>query len=250
MKIRFITPLLGAALLLPAAWAQTAPAAPAAPRTPPVPTYIDPAAIHPELVLGPPPQPGTPAEAADLAEVHRLYDPASPELIAFAQKDARSQNIFLFSTIFGEGYTAQALPLIAALGRHLTSDAGIENGLLKARFQHPRPYRLDPALPSRCGVDNSFSYPSGHTMAAFLLAHAVAQMVPEKSQEIMARAQEFAEHRMVCAVHYRTDVDAGKLVALQMYGYMLSSPVYQKDMAAARTELRAFLHLPSEPPKQ
>lgn len=255
MKTRLFYLFLALGLVAPAAVpAQTmvvppAPAvgqvagAPATPRPAPVPNYFDPKAIHPELIIGPPPQMGTKEQAEDLAAVHKIHDSASPELVKFAQDDARSQNIFLFKTIFGPGFNAQALPLTAALGSKLVRDAGIENGILKAHFQHKRPYQMDATLPSFCGTDTSFSYPSGHSMAAYLLAYAMTEVAPEKSQEIMARADQFAEHRVVCGVHFYTDIHAGKLVSLEMFGYMQSNPAFQHDVEAARAEIRGALHL-------
>lgn len=250
MKKLLFVPLLVLGLMSPAAvMAQTmaAPAAPAVRRPPVVPSYFDPKAIHPEWIIGPPPQMGTKAQAEDLAAVHKIHDSADPALVKFAQEDARSQNIFLFKTIFGPGYNPQALPLVADLGRKLVQDAGIENGILKRRFEHKRPYQMDATLPSFCGTDTSFSYPSGHSMAAYLLAFAVIDMVPEKAPEILARADEFAEHRVVCGVHFLTDIHASKLVSLEMFGYMQSSAAYHHDVDAARAEMRAALHLDATP---
>ncbi len=223
---------------------------PAKTSVPTAPFYFDPAVMDPGLVIGPPPVAGSAAQAADLAEVHRLHDHASPELMKFAQEDASRQNIFLYSTIFGPGFTAQNLPLTAAFERKLRGDSSYENNILKARYKRPRPFNSgDKTLKSECGTATEFSYPSGHSMTAYITGYALAEMVPEKAQEIMARANEFAEHRVVCAVHFPTDIRAGKLVSLEMYGYMLSSPDYQKDMAAAREEVRKYLHLPPNPPQ-
>jgi acid phosphatase (class A) len=69
-------------------------------------------------------------------------------------------------------------------------------------------------------------------------------MVPEKRTEILVRADEYARNREVCGVHYPSDVHTSREVAYAMFGYMLATPKFQRDLAAAREELRAKLDLP------
>src|SRR6185312_5112845 len=127
MKARFASALFGAALaaaLILPGYAQTksTPAPPPAPvpsaapvplRTsvPTAPFYFDPAVMDPGLVIGPPPAAGSEAQKADLAEVHQLHDHATEQEMEFARKDATTQNVFLYATIFGSSFNAQNLPI-------------------------------------------------------------------------------------------------------------------------------------------
>ncbi len=38
----------------------------------------------------------------------------------------------------------------------------------------------------------------------------LAAVMPDKAQIILARASEFGEHRLVCGVHFRSDIVAGQ----------------------------------------
>jgi len=87
------------------------------------------------------------------------------------------------------------------------------------------------------------SYPSGHTLSGYLLAFALVEMVPEKSKEILARADDYAHNRIVCGVHYPSDVEASHRVAYAMFGYMMASPRFQRELAVARLETRQRLGL-------
>jgi acid phosphatase (class A) len=219
------------------------PAAAIALTQPAKPNYFDPATLVAATVIGHPPALGSPEQKADLAEVHRLHDHATPEEMRFAQTDANSQNIWIYSSVLGPGFNGQALPLTAALGLKLRADASTLNNLLKARYLRPRPFAADPTLQSTCGFATETSYPSGHAMFGYLSAFVTTAMVPEKTKEILARADLFAEHRVLCAVHYPADVRAGRAAAAELFGNMLANPAFQHDLAAARAEVRNALHL-------
>jgi acid phosphatase (class A) len=58
---------------------------------------------------------------------------------------------------------------------------------------------------------------------------------------ILSRADEYARNREVCGVHYPSDVEASRQAAYLVFGYMLSTPKFQHDLAAAREEMRTKL---------
>lgn len=74
-------------------------------------------------------------------------------------------------------------------------------------------------------------------MTGYLEAFTLAEIVPEKQTEILARADEYAHNRVVCGVHYPGDVEASRRAAYIVFGYMLATPRFQRDLAAAREEL-------------
>ena len=71
-------------------------------------------------------------------------------------------------------------------------------------------------------------------------------MVPEKRDAILARAEDYGHNRLVCGVHYSTDVPASKLLAYTIHAIMEVNPQYQKELAAAKVELRQVLGLASQ----
>jgi membrane-associated phospholipid phosphatase len=163
--------------------------------------------------------------------------------MAAAQLDANSQNLWIYSTVLGTGFNPRDLPLTAALGLKLRADSSTMNNLLKAHFLRPRPFAADPTLQSTCGFATQTSYPSGHAMFGYLTAYVVSAMVPEKTDAILARADLFAQHRVLCAVHYPSDVRASRVVSAELFGFMLANPAFQHDLAAARAEVRSALRL-------
>jgi membrane-associated phospholipid phosphatase len=88
------------------------------------------------------------------------------------------------------------------------------------------------------------AYPSGHATWVFMSAVLLADMVPERRAEIWARAEDFARQRIVGGVHYRSDIDAGRMAGATIAAFLLVNPRYQADATKAATELRAAIKLP------
>jgi acid phosphatase (class A) len=81
-------------------------------------------------------------------------------------------------------------------------------------------------------------------MSGYLLAFTMAQVAPEKRQEILLRADEYAHDCVVCGVHYPSDTEASRRLAYTIFGYMMGNPRFQQDLAAAREETRRRMGLP------
>jgi acid phosphatase (class A) len=70
--------------------------------------------------------------------------------------------MFAFKTVFGRGFTAEELPMTAALGAHVKNEQSVVGGQLKRSYQRPRPYQIDAALHPVCTLKKEHdSYPSG-----------------------------------------------------------------------------------------
>ncbi len=80
-------------------------------------------------------------------------------------------------------------------------------------------------------------------MVGTLEALALTQIVPERSPEILRRLDQYTRNRVVCGVHYPSDVAASRIVATALFGLIAASPVYQKELASARSEVRSHLAL-------
>ena len=88
------------------------------------------------------------------------------------------------------------------------------------------------------------AYPSGHATWVFMAAVLLADMVPERRAAIWSRAEDFARQRMVGGVHYRSDIDAGRIAGPVVASFMLASPKYRANAAVAAADLRGVLKLP------
>ncbi len=190
------------------------------------------------------PKNGGDVQKADLAELHLIQDHRSAADVAHAQSDAATRNIFLFATIFGPGFNAKALPLTAALSAAVEATQKADIEPVKYVFARIRPYHFDTTLHPVCAMTKKDdSYPSGHAMSGYLEALTLASILPEKKDAIFARADDYAHSRLVCGVHYPSDVAASRPVAYALFAILADDPHFKAERDAARTELRKTLGL-------
>ncbi|TLS44613.1 phosphatase PAP2 family protein [Streptomyces montanus] len=83
-------------------------------------------------------------------------------------------------------------------------------------------------------------FPSGHTNAFYLAALAMAYAVPERFQELVARASELSHTRIVSGMHSTVDVIGGRVLATALAAATLADPKNAGLKAAARAQAAAY----------
>ena len=193
-------------------------------------------------LLAPPPGPRDPGTRRELAELRQLQQSRGPARVALAQADVE-ETVFRLTRVFPTPLTAAQVPKTAALFRRLGVEAGGVTAPAKQGFARPRPYTLARDLHPVCPLAPNPSYPSGHATVGYYMGVILAAMVPEQRAAIFARAQEFAESRLICGVHYRSDIEAGRIAGTVLAALTMTDPAFQEAFAAAKAELRAALGL-------
>jgi acid phosphatase (class A) len=225
----------------------------APPKTPVTHTsyYIDPLPLHLDLILPPPPARDSATTTAELTELHRIEAVRTPAQVTQAEADDHEEDIFIFKSVLGPGFTAEALPITAALSEHVRKDESAASSPLKNIYRRPRPYQIDSTLHPVCPLNpEPTSYPSGHSLSGYLLAFTLVQLVPEKRQQIFERADQYVHNRLICGVHYASDTETSRKLAYAIFGSLVASPRFQRDLAIAREETRRKLGLPLETTQQ
>jgi acid phosphatase (class A) len=210
-------------------------AAPAAAR---VPSMLGPADLDPALVLPAPPAPDSGQARRELRELHDIDAARGPEIEAAARADDAAKDASIFRDALGPAFDLSRLPATArlfAIVRATEKDVA-DRG--KTEFRRLRPWIVDPSLRS-CSRDDDdrSSYPSGHTTMGFSMAAVMARLVPAKAEAILARAARYGEMRLVCEVHFRSDVTAGEALGLLVAERLMAKPAFRAAFEAARTEL-------------
>jgi hypothetical protein len=76
-------------------------------------------------------------------------------------------------------------------------------------------------------LTDSPSYPSGHTTYGYTESLILAILVPERYQQMIARAAEYGSNRIVVGAHYAMDVLGGRAVGLHAVAHLLANdPAY------------------------
>jgi acid phosphatase (class A) len=208
-------------------------------------SYLDRESLPLDLILSPPPAKNSPVALSELAELHRIEDKRTAEQVAQAQVDDHEETIFLYASVMGAQFNTDTLPLTSAFSKQIRKEESAASSGLKSTYHRARPYQADVTLHPVCATTQEpNSYPSGHSLSGYLLAFTLIQMVPEKHQQILDRADQYAHNRLVCGVHYASDTEASRRLAYAIFGSLAASPQFQKDLAAARAETRQRLGLP------
>jgi acid phosphatase (class A) len=187
----------------------------------------------------------SPATRAELDELLELQKTRTEAEVAAARADRKTEIQRFYGALgFPEGADPH-LPLLLALAGQVEDDTRPYVRAAKDKFRRLRPYEIEPRLdPCISNVRGDLSYPSGHANFGYVMAYLLRDMVPERDAQLIARADEFARQRMVCGVHFRSDIEAGRMGALWLIAAFNGNPAYRKDWNAAAAELRSALKLP------
>jgi acid phosphatase (class A) len=186
------------------------------------------------VLLPPPPDPSSAEEQADDKKVASIVANRTPAELVDALDESK-RNVFFFAPSVGAGFAPERLPLTTAFFDRIASDVERFVGDAKSYWKRPRPGNA---------TEKQGSYPSGHAAFAASTAIVLAQILPEKRDQIFLQARLFAENRIVLGVHYPTDIAAGWTTGTLAVGAMMHDKAYLRDYAAAKAELRKALGLP------
>jgi acid phosphatase (class A) len=186
-------------------------------------------------LLPPPPSPGSAMDQADLAAIQRRQSQVDSPRWQQAQRDISFDIFPVYQSILGPDFTAKNRPEVAALIDYAGVQLNRASAASKAAFMRPRPYVRDPSL-RLCATEapQNTSYPSGHAGWGWLSARIIAQIETEHADAILARGRDYGDSRVVCGVHYPSDVVAGRRLGDVIFEALAADPKYRKLLAQAR----------------
>ena len=236
---------------------------------------------------------GTTLGAAYVARAHSIdrrhstnLSQAVADLIAYANATT-SANSNSGKFFFANGTTngtvpasAEAMAILKEMGGH-TDIFGASYGLPAGspganKYGDSRPFQTEPAVMRFTGLDyfntpadnsvynrgpimnlvDSPSYPSGHTTYGYTGSLVLAVLVPERYPQMIVRAAEYGNGRILMGAHYTMDVMGGRTLALYDLAHLLANdPAYlgqsfqgvpaikdfQAAIRAARADMTAAL---------
>lgn len=195
-------------------------------------------------ILPPPPASGDPRDLVDqdvFQETRKFHD--TPRW-ALAREDAdlTVSGLFkAFACTFGPA-SAAGQPRLAALLSRVASDHFQLFGALKNVYRRKRPFLIHdgPTCVDSTHIAKSFDYPSSHATLGYTTGMILAELDPKQAPAILRRAREYGESRLFCGVHNASAVEAGRTLGSALFALLQGSPAFQKDMAAARLEIKSL----------
>lgn len=208
------------------------------------------AAVELSNLLPPPPATGSAAAKQDLQAVLAAQQSRTADEQSAAKADAE-RSVFRFADVLGPSMQPATLPKTAAFFERIAAFDKAEVKDAKLHWRRARPSETsDQVHPLSKEKPDDWSYPSGHATFGYTTAVLLANMLPEKRATIFARADLYAQHRVVMGAHYPSDIEAGRLAGTVIGAELLRDADWHADYQAARAELRAALKLLAEPAQE
>jgi len=252
MQILRGTPLL-VATLLAAACTATGPVPPTSvkevgesrPGTGYVKGYLAAAELPDSLaLLPPPPAEGSAALAADAEAFRTLTALRSGPRGELAAKDADLQfprAADTFACALDIQISEETTPHLNMLLRRTLADAGQATSKAKDEYKRTRPFVVfkaptcTPAQETSLAKDGS--YPSGHSSVGWAWALVLTELAPDRADALLQRGRAFAQSRGVCGVHWKSDIEAGRLVGGATVARLHGNATFRAQMALATNEV-------------
>lgn len=207
--------------------------------------YLNPKQLPDSLaLLPPPPAPGSAQAAADLETFKSTRSLRDTPRWALATQDANLKfpaAARTFECALGMPISQEATPHLNMLLRRTLLDAGLATYAAKDKYNRQRPFVVEksatctPAEEPMLSKDGS--YPSGHASLGWAWALVLVQAAPQNMNALLQRGYAFGQSRVVCGVHWQSDVDAGRLVGAATVARLQSDEAFRAQLALARDEI-------------
>ena len=196
-------------------------------------------------LLPPPPQPGSAALEND-REISLKHLESDDSLRRNkAHIDANLDypvSINSFTGFLNLRISVSTTPHLYILLERVAADASASTYPAKIYYKRPRPFIVnnkptcDPQ--SESYLRTSGSYPSGHSAIGWSWALVLTELFPGQADEILQKGREFGESRIVCNVHWNSDVDEGRFMGAATIAALHANRNFQHDLKKSAGEVR------------
>jgi acid phosphatase (class A) len=207
--------------------------------------YLGNLSLELAAVVPPPPESGSPEDIADRDTYKASRTGVGSERWALAVKDTVEGLgiVGRMQCATARSLTPKTAPMTLRLIGKSQHDLTLLLLQLKQHYDRPRPYSTDALDAPLCETvapekrGQGRSYPSGHAAQAMLDGYLLASLLPDRAAAILTRARQYGDERVVCRVHYPSDVKASQLLASALFSRLQAEPGYQRDWKSAQKEL-------------
>jgi acid phosphatase (class A) len=150
----------------------------------------------------------------------------------------------LFSSVLGMKVSKEHTPEIYKLAKTSINDGLFAAHKGQEQFKRTKPYVYfhEESLTSKGDGDDfkdkENSYPSGHSTHGWMLALVLGNVAPEHTDALMKCAEQYATLRVIMGRHWKSDIDAGRTLAITVFSKELLTPEYQQQLLKAKAEYK------------
>jgi acid phosphatase (class A) len=205
--------------------------------------YLAAGVLDGKSILGPPPAPDSPHGKADRAlfEETRKLEGSARWRTAIQDNDLWNGGALKrFSCAMGVDVSARQTPVTWKILHKLELDVRTVGTPAKDFYNRSRPpigNDLPVCVPREDWMKTNASYPSGHAMTAWSWALVLAELKPAKADPILALGRDSGDSRVICGVHFPSDVEAGRTLGAAMVARLHADPAFERDLKKAKKEM-------------
>ena len=196
-------------------------------------------------LIPPPPEKGSAAFALDQEYAKKAVDSTSAARFDQAKEDADLNfpgAVKSFESIVGFKISETKTPKLYSLMHRVLTDALLSTYSAKNYYKRERPFMVN-NMPictpkDEAALRKDGSYPSGHAAIGWAWALLFCEFFPGKTDAVKQRGYEFGESRVICNVHWHSDVDMGRLLGAATVDSLHTNSTFSSDLASAREEVK------------
>lgn len=195
------------------------------------------------------PPPPDPASARGLADIDAFAATRALEGRPRWSLAARDAEVYTpdaalgaFACALDADLAPERAPALARLLGRLPTDIDAIQATAKKSFGRKRPFVAlggPICVKAEPWLAQSGSYPSGHAATGWAWALILAQLAPDRAAPILSRGAAFGDSRVICGVHYPSDVEAGRQTGAALVATLQARADFRADLERARAELAA-----------
>ena len=146
----------------------------------------------------------------------------------------------IYSKPFGMTISRENTPEISALLDRLLATTYVCNDKSKSRLMRKRPFMQfnepTPVPADEEKLRTNSSYPSGHTTMGWAIALVLAEINPDRQDEILQRGFEYGESRVIVGFHFQSDVDHARLITSALVNRLHANEDFMAQLKKAKAE--------------
>ncbi|MEB3332455.1 MAG: phosphatase PAP2 family protein [Synechococcaceae cyanobacterium] len=217
-------------------------AAPGSRPSPAAGLRLDAAAL--QRITGRPPAQGSRQADDDLVILRWMQRYRTPEMEANSWL-LLERNINTFSRALGSDLSKSA-PVLHRGIREFAEPVDAVTRTIKQGLARPRPYLAHNDIRNCLPPESGDSFPSGHATWYRAVAELLAELLPQHRQRLLDVGLHGGFNRVLCGVHYPSDVEAGQRLGAAAAAQIIASPqwrAFRRDPALLG-ELRSLASIP------
>jgi acid phosphatase (class A) len=194
-------------------------------------------------LLGPPPAPDSLRGRADreLYEQNRKLEGAPRWAEAIKDDDIWAGGALRrYSCALGVRLGDRDTPAVSRLLHRIELDVRTVGTPPKNFYNRRRPMLDDDkpiCIKREDWMKTNGSYPSGHSMTGWAWALVLSEIAPAKTDGLLAAGKAIGDSRVICGVHFQSDIEAGRTLGAAMVARLHADPAFEAELAKARAEL-------------